>query len=88
VVETVDVLHEHVFPTGRRSNFMEFYCRRNRWHFIERYFPDHLSRQKRLFYFYQLQKLFFRLRFDRIRLEFKAYQDFRAGRLGRCLSIQ
>jgi GT2 family glycosyltransferase len=82
-VEQVDVLHAHPTAKGRRSRVMEFYCRRNRWHFIHQYFPGHLQRQKRLFFLYQLQKLFFRLRFDRIRLECRAYLDFKAGRLGR-----
>jgi hypothetical protein len=62
---------------------MEFYCRRNRWHFIQRYFPERLPRQTSRFFTYQVQKLAFRLRWDRIRMEWLAYRDFKAGRMGR-----
>ena len=82
-VDSVDVLHLQSLSTGHRSRFTEYYCRRNRWYFIQKYFPEALGRQKLLFYTYQMQKLFFRLRFDRIRLEWAAHHDFRNGRLGR-----
>ena len=61
---------------------MEFYNRRNRWYFIQRYFPDHLSTQKRLIW-YRIQKWAFRARFDRIRIEVLAFIDFRKGRWGK-----
>lgn len=83
MVETVTVFHEESLAVGRRSDLMEFYSRRNRWFFIHKYFPKHLRRQIWLFFLYQLQKLFFRFRFDRIRLEWRAYREFRAGRMGR-----
>jgi GT2 family glycosyltransferase len=83
VVDSVEVLHLQSVTSGHRSRFMEYYCRRNRWHFIQKYCPDQLPRQKWLFFVYQMQKLFFRLRFDRIQLEWRAYQDFKNGRMGR-----
>ena len=82
IVDSVAVWHAGSLTTGHRSRFTEFYCRRNRWHFIKTYFPDQLRSQQLRFFFYQIQKLFFRFRFDRIVLEFQAYLDFKAGRLG------
>jgi len=82
-VEEVEVLHTESLATGRRSPLTEFYTRRNRWHFIRRYFPERLRMQALMFFTHRLQKLFFRLRFDRIRLEWLAYRDFRACRKGR-----
>jgi GT2 family glycosyltransferase len=79
----VQVFHSHSLSTGHRSRFTEFYCRRNRWYFINKYFPENLKQQERLFWFYQTQKLLFRFRFDRIRLEWQAYWDFKHGQLGR-----
>jgi hypothetical protein len=76
------VFHIESLSTGRRSRLMEFYNRRNRWHFIQAYFPDHLPRQKRRLW-YHLQKYFFRLEFRRMYLELIAYLDFKAGLLGR-----
>lgn len=87
VVETVDVHHIHGLSTGKSSRFTQFYMRRNRWLFISRYFPEHLRRQVWIFFTYQMQKLFFRLAFARIRLELRAYLDFKAGRLGRAKTI-
>lgn len=81
-VPEVQVHHLESLSTGRRSPLMEFYNRRNRWFFIQRYFPDHLARQKRWIW-YRLQKWAFRARFDRIRIEILAFVDFRRGRLGR-----
>jgi GT2 family glycosyltransferase len=83
VVDTVAVHHAESLSTGRRSDLVEFYNRRNRWRFIQRYFPERLRDQERRFFTYQLQKLIFRLRFDRIRLEWLAWRDFKAGRLQR-----
>jgi hypothetical protein len=82
-VEAVDVLHLQSQSTGHRSRFVEYYCRRNRWHFIQQYFPSQLYKQKFIFFTYQMQKLLFRMRFDRIRLEWAAYLDFRNNRLNR-----
>jgi GT2 family glycosyltransferase len=81
-VTEVKVHHLESLSTGRRSPLMEFYNRRNRWFFIQRYFPEHLARQKRRIW-YRIQKWAFRARFDRIRIELLAYLDFRRGRLGR-----
>lgn len=81
-VQNVEILHNESLSTGRRSPLMEYYSRRNRWIFIERYFPGHSRRQyARLLYL--LQKWLFRFRFDRIRTEFLALRDYRAGRTGR-----
>ncbi len=81
-VPGVKVHHLESLSTGRRSPLMEFYNRRNRWYFIQRYFPDHLSTQKRLIW-YRIQKWAFRARFDRIRIEVLAFIDFRKGRWGK-----
>jgi len=82
-VPEVEVLHAESLSTGRRSRLVEFYNRRNRWRFIQCFFPGVLGRQEFRFFTYQLQKLAFRLRFGRIRLEWQAWRDFRAGRFGR-----
>jgi GT2 family glycosyltransferase len=76
------VFHLESLSTGRRSPLMEYYNRRNRWFFIQRYFPDQLAHQKWQIW-YRLQKWAFRARFDRIRIEILAFLDFRQGRLGR-----
>jgi GT2 family glycosyltransferase len=81
-VPAVKVHHLESLSTGRRSPLMEFYNRRNRWFFIQRYFPEHLAGQKRRIW-YRIQKWVFRARFDRIRIEILAFLDFRKGRLGR-----
>jgi GT2 family glycosyltransferase len=83
VVPTVTVHHAESLASGRRSALVEFYNRRNRWRFIQRYFPERLGEQERRFFTYQLQKLLFRFRFGRIRLEWLAWRDFKAGRLRR-----
>jgi GT2 family glycosyltransferase len=77
----VEIFHEESLTTGRRSPLMEYYNRRNRWHFIARYFPEHLVRQK-WHALYRFQSLLFRGAFGRIRLEWLAYVDYQAGRLG------
>lgn len=81
---TWDVLVFHIesLSTGRRSRLMEFYNRRNRWHFIQEYFPEHLSKQRRRIW-YHFQKYFFRMELRRVVLEHLAYRDFKAGLLGR-----
>lgn len=81
-VPEVQVHHLESLSTGRRSPLMEFYNRRNRWFFIQRYFPEHLAGQK-LRIWYRIQKWVFRARFDRIRIEILAFLDFRRGRIGR-----
>ncbi|HEX9082456.1 MAG TPA: hypothetical protein VF768_09255, partial [Holophagaceae bacterium] len=78
----VPIFHIESLSTGRRSLLMEFYNRRNRWHFIREYFPDHLSRQKRRLW-YHLQKYVFRADLRRAVLEYQAYLDFEAGLTGR-----
>lgn len=79
-----DVLVYHIesLSTGHRSNLMEFYSRRNRWHFIQTYFPEELNRQRRQIW-RPIQKYLFRGRPGRALLEWKAYQHFKAGRTGR-----
>ena len=81
-LDSVVVDHAESLATGRRSPLMEFYNRRNRWYFIERYHPGALKGQKRRF-LYVLQKNLFRLKFSRFKEEWIAYLDYRMGRLGR-----
>lgn len=81
-VQEVEVLHNESLSTGRRSALMEYYNRRNRWHFIQRYFPKHIGWQ-RVRFLYLFQKWLFRCRFDRIRNELIAFKDFKAGCMGR-----
>jgi len=81
-VDGVEIQHIGSLSTGRRSALMEFYCRRNRWRLIQRYFPERLPGQALRFYTYQLQKRLLGLKFAHLRLEWLAYRDFRAGRLG------
>jgi len=78
----VVVWHIESLSTGRRSGLMEFYNRRNRWQFIQEYFPEHLARQRRRIW-YHFQKYLLRGRIQRVLLEYLAYRDFRLGRLGR-----
>lgn len=81
-VETVVVWHHESLSTRRRSHLTEYYTRRNRWFFIQKYFPDHLAPQKRRIW-YTLQKWVFRARVDRLRIEVMAWLDFKAQRQGR-----
>lgn len=81
-VPEVKVHHLESLSTGRRSPLMEFYNRRNRWYFIQQYFPEHLVAQKRRIW-YRIQKWVFRGRFDRIHIEILAFLDFRKGRRGK-----
>lgn len=80
-VEGVRVRHHGSLASGTRSPRVEYYTQRNRWALIQRYFPEAMAvqRWRRL---YTFQKLLFRGRLDRIRIERTAYADFRAGRLG------
>lgn len=81
-VPEVKVHHLESLSTGRRSPLMEFYNRRNRWYFIQNYFPEQLAAQKRQIW-YRIQKWVFRGRFDRIHIEILAFIDFRKGRWGK-----
>jgi hypothetical protein len=42
----VSIFHEEPLSAGHRSPLMECYSRRNRWAFIQRYFPSQLSVQQ------------------------------------------
>lgn len=81
-VPQVAVFHLENLSTGRRSLLTEYYCRRNRWTFIRRYFPEHFRRQAWR-QFYVAQRLFFRLKFSRMRVEWLSVLDFLKGRRGR-----
>jgi hypothetical protein len=80
-VDSVKVRHLGSLASGSRSPRVEYYTQRNRWLLIHRYFPEALrvQRRRRL---YTFQKLLFRGRLDRIRIERAAYADFRSGRFG------
>ncbi|HJW08689.1 MAG TPA: glycosyltransferase family 2 protein [Holophagaceae bacterium] len=78
----VVVGHAESLATGKRSPLVEYYTRRNRWMLLQRYFPEQLERQ-RLRRYHTLQKFLFRGRFDRLRIERRAYRDFLAGKTGR-----
>jgi GT2 family glycosyltransferase len=82
-VPAVSVRHLGSLASGERSPRVEYYCRRNRLRLIQRYFPARLGSQVLRLFTYQLQKLLVRGKFARLRLEWQAYADFRAGRLGR-----
>jgi GT2 family glycosyltransferase len=79
---TVTVRHLESLSTGRRSPLMEYYSLRNRWFFIERFFPGHLAGQKRRLW-YALQKYLLRGRPWAAHTVWVAYQDYKQGRLGR-----
>jgi hypothetical protein len=81
---TVTVRHLESLATGSRSPLMEYYSHRNRWFFIERFFPGHLARQRRRIA-YTLQKYLLRGKLMAIRIEWAAYRDYRRGLLGRTL---
>jgi len=83
-VESVVVWHHESLSTQRRSCLTEYYTRRNRWFFIQRFFPEYLKSQQRRRW-YTLQKWIFRARFDRLRIELMAYRDFRHGLRGKSL---
>jgi len=80
-VDGVRVRHHGSLASGSRSLRVEYYTQRNRWLLIQRYFPEAMKvqRWRRL---YTFQKLLFRGRLDRIRIERAAYADFRSGRFG------
>jgi len=81
VASGVSVHHEESLSTGRRSPLMEYYSRRNRWAFIQRYFPDRLASQRRRAW-YRFQSLLFRGAFQRAWVEWLALVDWKAGRMG------
>jgi GT2 family glycosyltransferase len=79
---SVVIRHHESLSTGRRSALMEYYSRRNRWFFVQRFFPDQLDAQKKR-NFHTFQKYLLRGRFTMLQVERAAYQDFKAGRSGR-----
>jgi GT2 family glycosyltransferase len=79
---TVRVQHLESLSTGRRSRLTEFYNRRNRWLFIQRYFPEQLPGQQRRFLFYQVQKRLLALKFSKLALEWQAWRAFKRGVTG------
>jgi hypothetical protein len=82
-LETVVVLHLEYLSTGGKCNpLVIFYNQRNRWFFIERFFPGQLAAQKRRLW-YTIQKFLFRGKFFPIYLEMTAYRDYQRGKLGR-----
>lgn len=80
-VDSVKVRHQGSLASGSRSPRVEYYTQRNRWLLIQRYFPEALAFQRRR-RLYTFQKLLFRGRLDRIRIERAAFADYRAGRFG------
>lgn len=78
-----EVVVEHFgsSTTGRRSALTEYYTRRNRWWFIQRYHPSALAGQKRKL-LYRLQKYLVRGRWTQLRAEWRAFSDFKKGRTG------
>jgi GT2 family glycosyltransferase len=81
-LDAVEIRHIESLSTGHRSPLMEFYSKRNRWFFIQRYFPERLPANRwRLLH--TLQKYLFRGRWARFKVEVLAFIDFRKGRQGR-----
>jgi hypothetical protein len=81
-VDSVEIRHIESLSTGHRSPLMEFYSKRNRWFFIQRYFPGRLPANRwRLLH--TLQKYLIRGRWARFKVEVLAYIDFQQGRQGR-----
>lgn len=79
--DAVVVQHAESLSTGRRSMLMEYYSKRNRWHFMRAYYPHRLgSNRWRLLY--DLQGYLFRFRGRRAWVEWIAYLDFRRGVTG------
>jgi len=81
VASGVSIYHEESLSTGHRSPLMEYYSRRNRWAFIQRYFPDQLQPQLRRAW-YRFQSLLLRGAFQRAWVEWLALRDWKAGRMG------
>jgi GT2 family glycosyltransferase len=74
-VDSVKLWHHESLSTGKRSHQMMFYNCRNRWFFIERYYPEALSWQK-MRRWYRLQSLLFRGNFRHMKIEWLGYQDY------------
>jgi len=81
-VEGVRVAHLGSLAAGRRSPLVEFYNRRNRWFFIQRYFPERLPGQVARFLLYQVQKRLLSGAFAKLALEWRAWKAFRRGAAG------
>ncbi len=81
MIPSVVVRHDGSLTTVRRSRMVEYYNKRNRWFFIQEFFPDRL-RTRHWELFRSMQKYLFRGQWMRLRMEWAAYQDFRAGRSG------
>jgi GT2 family glycosyltransferase len=81
MIPSVVVRHDGSLTSGRRSPLVEYYNKRNRWFFMQEFFPDRLQ-TCHWDLFRSLQKYAFRGRWMRLRMEWAAYRDFRAGRTG------
>ena len=81
MIPSVVVRHDGSLTSGRRSRMVEYYNKRNRWFFIQEFFPRRL-RTCHWELFRSMQKYFFRGQWMRLRMEWAAYQDFRSGRSG------
>ena len=81
-LDCVAVTHLEGLSTGQRSASTEFYNRRNRWYFIQRYFPERLRGQQWQFLLYQVQKRLFALQFRKLSLEWRAWRAFNHGNTG------
>lgn len=79
--DAVVVQHAESLSTGRRSMLMEYYSKRNRWHFMQAYYPHRLG-PNRWRLLYDLQGYLFRLRGRRAWVEWIAFLDFRRGVTG------
>lgn len=79
--DAVIIQHAESLSTGRRSMLMEYYSKRNRWHFMRVYYPHRLG-PNRWRLLYDLQGYAFRLRWRRAWVEWIAYLDYRRGVLG------
>ncbi|MBS1767806.1 MAG: glycosyltransferase family 2 protein [Acidobacteria bacterium] len=86
-LETVRIWHHESLSTGDRSDLKAYYNARNRWTFIQRYFPGalHLQARRR---WYRVQSLLFRGRLGHARMEWLAYRAFRRGEAGRNPAIR
>ena len=80
--DAVVVHHIESLSTGRRSMLMEYYSKRNRWHFIKEYYPHRLA-PNRWRLLYDIQGYLFRFRWRRAWVEWIGFLDFRKGVTGR-----
>ncbi len=82
-LDTVRLWHHESLSTRRQNrDLYVYYVARNRWMFIQRYFPEALAAQLRRRW-YRIQSLLFRGHLRHIQVEWLAYEDFRQGRTGR-----